>query len=1235
MDRLSESGAIAGRIESCGPVPEHAAPGTSVGRGTEMDCSSEPDGIAAGRTAASFAGRGRGGADRSHRAVPCLRRQRRSLGRHARAAALALAVVATALPVQAQTQTPVQLVSTIEQSEIGSNPGPFDLYDAAQAFTTGTDTNGYKLTSVGLRLYVVAGTSGWVYSVSVWSATATGSPSTSLGTLTNPALATGTSAYANYTYTESGNGIDLDASTTYVIVVDVTTRGTGTNVVSTSNTVSDDEDPDKATGWSIADGSLYRDWDSTGAWTTFDQTRRIRVTGTPNNPPTSAEQLVDADEDTDYTFTAGDFGFADTDAGDSLASVKIVTLPASGEGTLTLSGTAIGSGDLPQTVTAAQLGNLKYSPPANLYGKDVASFTFKVNDGTVDSDNAYTMTIDVIGMDDPATGKPGITGTAQVDQTLTATVGTIADVDGVPDPFFSAAATTVQWIQVDGVNETDISGADSSTYTLVDADLGKTIKVKVSFEDEDGTVEGPLTSDAYPSSGTVTAAPVTNTAPTAANNTVTAVAGTAYAFEADDFGFADTDTGDTLASVKIVTLPAVGTLALAGTAVTLNEVVTKAQIDDGDLTFTPVDGASGTGYATFTFKVNDGTVDSASAYTMTIDARDLSCAVPDFAGDNRRELWIGIVTAGDIVSVGYGFRSDLSQTGLDDTTFAIGRNDYTVDAAYVVSINPLAGDLRFSLTGDEQNPLTAGEVAALRLHVCDTVFYDFSAANSSGNENTYRWAGSLDWSPPVATRTLYLSLPANRDAMGEPAITGTAQVGQDLTADVAGITDADGLTGDLSTLIDNIDGLGGVEYSYQWIRVDADGTSNEEDISGEIAATYTLTDADEGKKVKVKVGFTDDLNGVEERTSEAYPASDTIAQMTTMVSIASGGDVTAEGDDATFTLTLSPAAPAGGLTVNVSVAEVQQRTLETGELPYDFVDAANEGMKTVDVTAGATSATLTVPTVDDELYEAEAGADNLLTATLATGTGYAVASGSDSAELTLMDGADRPVLAWKTDKVTVTEGVDDYAEVVLTLSHPLVQEAVFIIIALSESALLTSDYTYPGDGENITFAPGATEATDRVGIVDSPLLEGTEIFTVQVFNDGAVPVTLASDSTITVEILDADTMQLSPSAVSARVVEGDAIRIKIDTLHSGSCQFSWHLLCHGHAVGRHGHPDRHERRGAALRTVHYYPDGELRDHGGHDRDRQPRAVVHAGDQGRHRFAHHGHGRQCGRGRGHR
>ena len=83
-----------------------------------------------------------------------------------------------------------------------------------------------------------------------------------------------------------------------------------------------------------------------------------------------------------------------------------------------------------------------------------------------------------------ATGKPGITGTAQVGQTLTATVGTSADVDGLPNPFLTDVNTSFQWIRVATDNtETNISSATASTYTLVDADLGTTIKVTVGFAD--------------------------------------------------------------------------------------------------------------------------------------------------------------------------------------------------------------------------------------------------------------------------------------------------------------------------------------------------------------------------------------------------------------------------------------------------------------------------------------------------------------------------------------------------------------------------------------------------------------------------------------------------------------------------------------------------------------------------------------------------------------------------------
>ena len=56
---------------------------------------------------------------------------------------------------------------------------------------------------------------------------------------------------------------------------------------------------------------------------------------------------------------------------------------------------------------------------------------------------------------------------------------------------------------MDGGTETDISGETASTYTLAMADLGKTVKVTASFTDNVGYAEGPLTSDAYPSSGTV------------------------------------------------------------------------------------------------------------------------------------------------------------------------------------------------------------------------------------------------------------------------------------------------------------------------------------------------------------------------------------------------------------------------------------------------------------------------------------------------------------------------------------------------------------------------------------------------------------------------------------------------------------------------------------------------------------------------------------------------------------
>ena len=97
-----------------------------------------------------------------------------------------------------------------------------------------------------------------------------------------------------------------------------------------------------------------------------------------------------------------------------------------------------------------------------------------------------------------ATGKPAITGTANIGQTLTASKGTIADSNGTTkaDNGDSGYAYTYQWVRVSGGAETTISGATGTTYIPVADDVGNTIKVQASFTDDADNAEGPLTSDA-------------------------------------------------------------------------------------------------------------------------------------------------------------------------------------------------------------------------------------------------------------------------------------------------------------------------------------------------------------------------------------------------------------------------------------------------------------------------------------------------------------------------------------------------------------------------------------------------------------------------------------------------------------------------------------------------------------------------------------------------------------------
>ena len=108
-----------------------------------------------------------------------------------------------------------------------------------------------------------------------------------------------------------------------------------------------------------------------------------------------------------------------------------------------------------------------------------------------------------------------------------------------------------------------------------------------------------------------------NDAPESADNTVTTDEDTDYTFSTDDFTFSDVDSADSLDHITIEELPTNGTLYLSGVEVSAGDEITAANI--ANLVFRPAANENGDDYDSFTFTINDGTADSSSTYTMTVN----------------------------------------------------------------------------------------------------------------------------------------------------------------------------------------------------------------------------------------------------------------------------------------------------------------------------------------------------------------------------------------------------------------------------------------------------------------------------------------------------------------------------------------------------------------------------------------------------------------------------------------
>ena len=427
-----------------------------------------------------------------------------------------------------------------------------------------------------------------------------------------------------------------------------------------------------------------------------------------------------------------------------------------------------------------------------------------------------------------ATGSPTIDGTPQVDHTLTVDPSNIADADGLTHASYT---WLYQWLR----GGSEIRGATDSTYTLGLADKGHTIRVKVSFTDDAHNQESRT------SAPTVAVAPPPNTLPTG----VPAITGTPQVGETLTVDTSEINDADGMEeSVFLYQWLA------------KNSIVTLELVGEHHPTYTPSPAEEG-----FAIMVRvTFTDDRGHSETLTSAATVAVARPPNYEPT-------GLPAISGTPQVGETLTADTSAIddadGLTNATFEYQwlRNQSVLDANtgtyYYINVD-LPGETGSTYT---LAPADKGRTFAVRVSFTDDRGHSESLTSRS---------------------TVVVAAKPNSEPTGLPAIDGTPQVGQTLTADTSAIDDADGLTT--------------VSYEYRWFAIKTvvdENTGFSLDVisllSGDTSSTYTLGPADAGYTFTVRVTFTDDEGNNESLTSEATEAvAATVPAAPQSLSVATG-----------------------------------------------------------------------------------------------------------------------------------------------------------------------------------------------------------------------------------------------------------------------------------------------------------------------------------------------------------
>ncbi|KQP13175.1 cadherin domain-containing protein [Pseudorhodoferax sp. Leaf267] len=360
-----------------------------------------------------------------------------------------------------------------------------------------------------------------------------------------------------------------------------------------------------------------------------------------------------------------------------------------------------------------------------------------------------------------------------------------------------------------------------------------------------------------------------NDAPSGVNTTVTTDEDKTYEFKVADFAFTDVE-GHGLRAVTITAVPLAGSLTLNGTAVTANQTIGVADINAGLLRFKPADNASGTGYASFNFLVQDngGTANSgadtdSTPNTLTIDVT----AVNDPPSGTNSTVSATEDTAYVLTAANFGFNDTDDRNNVYEVTVLASDGTRTDSQALQITVTNLPeaptggpvvtgsavqGQTLSAGTGTIADGDGLGPFSFQWLRDNDAIAGATGASYTLGQADVARNIRvRVSWTDGGGTQEALVS-PAvgpvanvNDAPTGLPTITGTPTEDQTLTVNTTAIGDADGL----GTL------------SYQWVR---GGT----DIDGATGTSYQLVDADVGQPVSVRVSWRDGFG-----TAESLPSA--------------------------------------------------------------------------------------------------------------------------------------------------------------------------------------------------------------------------------------------------------------------------------------------------------------------------------------------------------------------------